>query len=482
MAFGIPAVTTSVKDQALGVLPPDSSASVFVIGVSSSGTANAITSYTGAETQSLKDTYGTGPLVDAAAHILLHSKGRATVHVVRGSASTAGSDSAVTASGGGPTVSLTGTPYDDYSVVVTIVQGGAVGTSTFKYSLDGGTTQSGEIATAATYALPSGTTLNFASGTYVAAETYSFTSTGPKNTNTDLGTALDAVIASSKVGSLVYIVGFAANAADTETIATTLGSKLATAMASHRYMRGIVECPPIDKSGLITGFADFESARVSVCLGFGNLVNVNTTRTDKRGIARAVVARLVRNGLSIDPSRNDTDSDLEPLDGLSVPDNQAASTAYHLENQSSGGDAARFTTVMKHNGRGGVYTTNCRLMAGPTSDFQLIQYGRIIDKACDIAYAAMLRYLSARLRIDGETGYIQETQARAIEADVRAKLVAGLVADGHASDADVAVNRGDNLLSDATLRVKVRVVPPGYAKAITVEVGFRNPALALQAA
>jgi len=90
------------------------------------------------------------------------------------------SNTAVTQSGTGPVVTITGTPAASYDAVIKIDLAGARGTATFRWSLDGGVTwQATGVVTAATNALGStGLTANFATGNYVLNETYSWTSLG----------------------------------------------------------------------------------------------------------------------------------------------------------------------------------------------------------------------------------------------------------------------------------------------------------------
>lgn len=473
-----PSRSVAVLDGQLGALGPATASNLFIIGTSTLGVANTIATFGGSNVQAAKTTLGAGAGVDAVAHVLLRSEGKANVFYVEGAKSTAGSASAVTASGGGPTVTLTGTPNDDYLTVIKITVGGVLGTSAFQYSLDGGKNFSPTFLTAATFALPSGVTANFAAGTYVATETYSWTDTGPKNTNADIGAALDVVLASSLRGIGVYVVGFAADQADAEAIATTIGSKLNSGLASQIFMRGFTEMPPIDKAGLISGFADFEDSRVIGYLGFADVVNdVTNGRVDKRSVGRSLMARVMRNGLSTDAQRNITDSDVESLSGVTVPDNQAAATGYHLEDQTPGADDGRFATVMKLPPRGGVYPANMKTFAASTSDFQLLQYALIIDEACRVTSDALLTFQSKKLAVDAATGFILEAEARNIEAKLKTRLRAALVQNGHAVAVNVTVNRTDNLLSDNTLRVTISVTPNAYAKAIAAVVGLRNPVI-----
>lgn len=472
-----PSISVSAVDNQLGSVNGDAVRSCFIIGHSTGGTANTIYAYGGDNIQKVKTELVKGKLVDAVAHVLTKSKGKTTVFAIPGAASTAGSSGSVTKSGSGPDVTIsTGTPDDDYSMIVKIIVGGAVGTATFQVSYDGGKNYGPTYLTAATFVLDSGVTIAFAAGTYVAADTYSWTETGPINTNANIGAAIDVALASSRSASVLYVVGAAADETDAETVATTVGSKLATGLASNKFMRGFVEMPVVAASTLITGFADFEDARVVATLGYADVVNdVVNGRVDKRNIGRALVARVMRNGLSVQAMRNESDSALEPLSGLTIPEGQAASTGYHLENESPGADAGRFSYMMNLDGTlipGRVLT-----MAASSSDFQLLNYGLIVDEMSRVMATALKTFTGKKLRVNAVTGYIAETEAKNIEAFLNNALKSGLVNPGHLIATSVQVNRTDNLLADNTLRVKARGIPYAYAFTITAEVGLKNPAI-----
>jgi hypothetical protein len=96
------------------------------------------------------------------------------------------------------TVSLSSAcPVDAYTVIFTIWYGGALGTATFTYSMDGGNTVSGTIVTPGSgiYVIPdTGLQVTFA-GTLTAGDTYSFTTTTASYTGTDLTNAWNALVA-----------------------------------------------------------------------------------------------------------------------------------------------------------------------------------------------------------------------------------------------------------------------------------------------
>jgi hypothetical protein len=122
------------------------------------------------------------------------------------------------------------------------------------------------------------------------------------------------------------------------------------------------------------------------------------------------------------------------------------------------------------------------MMAPAGSDFAFAQYRRVMDLACTVARAALVKYLNDSVRLDPTTGFILEAEARAIEADVNGQLEDKLVASGQASSSSVTIKRDANIGGTQTMPVTVRVQPLGYAKFITVDIGFANPALQPKAA
>lgn len=475
MAPPIPSVSLTIKDGGLGIVSSDASRVTFLVGTSSLGTAGNFYSYGGSSVSQIATDLGVGPLAAQAAKHLLKSSGSQVI-CYKVAASTAGSSSAVTRSGGssGPLVTLSGAPNDQYDSIVTIVAGGAVGTATFKYSLDGGDTYSETLATAATYLLPSGVTVAFPAGTYVAAETYSWTDTAPSMTSGDIGTAMDAITASSYQGRRVHILGQASSAANALTIATLLQTKVEAAHAGKKYIYAIFESPAVDKASLISTFSGLDAKFVVGCAGFAEVIEDSTNRIQKRSSGRCIVPRVARNPISVHCARNSTDSDLDALTDVSqlVPSGAVAASGYHDEEKTPGLNAARFSTLRTITGRPGFFITNGLTFASSTSDFQQVQYVEIMLAAAEALYAFGLTQLGVRVRKDAQTGYILEAFAAAFDSAAEAALRAAL---GDAvTGVRVLINRTDDLTSDPTLRAKVRLVVDGYALEFNPELGFAD--------
>lgn len=135
--MAIPGQTISIQDPGLGLTSPSTNIPLMM-GSSSSGTVDTVVSFS--KLGDVVPALGEGPLSEMVMRQLQIAGG--PVLAMKIAATVVGINSAVTASGIGPDVTLFGAPFDSYDAIVTIVAGGVLGTGTFKYSLDGGTTES----------------------------------------------------------------------------------------------------------------------------------------------------------------------------------------------------------------------------------------------------------------------------------------------------------------------------------------------------
>ncbi len=381
--------------------------------------------------------------------------------------STAGVVSLVGTSPAG--VTQASSPLDAFNVLVTIATAGSPGTGVFTYSLDGGNNTSSLIAIpgSGVYVVPdSGLVLTFA-GAATAGDTYAFTTAAAGFSTGDVTTALTATFADPTEWGFVHIVGAPANAAAAATLAATVDTQMTTAETAFRYVFGIVECPTSEAdSALISAFASFASLRTMVCAGDAGVISRLTGRVNRRNAAWVVAARIAKIPAGEDPAW---------VGRGALPD---VNSLYRNEAATEALDAQRFTTLRTFTGKQGYYITNGRMMAPGGSDFELVQFRRVMDRACQITRAAELPYVSADVRVDKKTGFINEADAQAFESDVGAQLRAGVVAPGYASDATVVMSRTVNLLSGAVQPVTVRVLSKAYLKQLETSIGFTNPALA----
>lgn len=473
--MALPGVNVTLQDFALGLVEPADHAQA-VVGTAASGTANAVVAISDLKT--LKSTFGSGPLVEAAAHALVIAGG--PIYCCKVAASNNGSNGTVTRTGTGvdPGAGVSGTPLDDYSVVVKMILGGARGTATFKISFDGGDNYSEEYVTAATvttWATETGLTITFTTGSnYVAGDLYSWTATGPTYSSSDLATALDNLNASAYSFEFVHIVGTVGGADDAAKVtniaalAAAVDTKLTAWATSFRYAFAILQVPTVADAALnVAGVTGFASTRQMWVAGDVEMVSAVTARKIRRNASLTIAARLGAINLQRSPAC--------PADGT-LP---GVVSLYRDERTTEALDTLRITTLRTFDSAAsGFYVTNGRMMAAAGSDYTFVQNRRVMDRGATVARRALIPLVNADLRVDSTTGFIDELEAVAIETKVARALEADLVASGRASAVEVLVKRDDNILSTQTLNVLVRIIPKAYSRFIELDIGFENPALA----
>lgn len=457
--MALPDVNLTIQDGALGVLLPSNDGASLKFGVATSGTVNTIYALT--TLKQVKDTFGSGPLAEAlATHIALSGK---PVYGVRVNASVAGTIGTITKGRAlAPTITAAGTVLDAFQVQLEVLATGALGAATFKYSLDGGDNYSAEtvVPSGGTFVLPNtGVTLTFPSGTYEDGDTYSFDTVAPAYSLSDLNAAIDVVLADKREWGFMHVVGAASS-----TIFAGVATRLAEATSVFRYAFAVLEAADDTDANLITAYSNSADSRVGVVAGYVEQVSPLTGRVHKRSAAWAYCGRLAAIPPQQDPGRVLTGA----LPGIN--------SLYRDEFATPGLDSARFTTLRTIIGRAGYWVTNGRLMAAEGSDYDLVQNRRVMDKACRVARNAALQFLNDNVLVDPATGYISEIEAQKIEAFISAQLAASLVTTGNATDVQAIVRRDNNILSDRTLYVSIRVLPVAYVKYIEIDIGFRNPA------
>lgn len=466
----IPEVSLAIKDGALGVVPPNGNQVLALVGMCSSGTVNQVYSF--GDIQTLKDTLGTGPLVEAAAAVLREAGG--PVHCVRVNGTTAASVGSVTKVGTGSSVlTTTGTSaLDTYPVKVKIITGGAnpaSGDVTFKYSLDDGINYGPTIAlpTSGVYAIAgTGVTLNFSAASLVAGDVYSFATVAPSYSVSEFNSAYDALVGTTGITYFgVAVIGEPADGTAAAALFSAFDTKLAGSATAFRYLAGFMQAQNDTDGTVKTGLASVTSTRLVVCHGRERLQSALAGYQTDRPILYSVLARAA----AVPPSEDLARVASNALVGVSAVSRNEANTPTM--------DDAGFTTLRSHVGLPGFYISNCNLFSAPTSDYQYLQHRRVMDIACTAARQGFLRFLNDSVRVKTSNGTILEEDARFIEAYVEGLVRAVVTQPGYASDVSVSVDRTTNVLSTSTLKGNIRLIPLGYNKAIDLTIGYFNPAL-----
>lgn len=475
--MAIPGLTLQIRDPGLGLVGPSVS-TPLVLGTSSSGTVNTIVSIS--DQGDLVDEFGEGPLTEDAGRMLSLAGG--PILCMRATGGVAGAAGAVTktaAASGTGTITVAGAPYDAYQARVTIVAAGALGVATFTYSLDNGNTTSDVITvpSGGTFAIPrTNLTLTFVPGsgtptTYDAGDLHTFTCTAPAINATNLGDAMTAALATSRLYRFAYLAGRHGDATASATLGAAAVTHMATAQGQKRYTAFLMDAGSDVAATTITAFAAVAGARNM--FGFGSTRRSSVKpfagwSTPTGTAAAEVAARLAADLISTHAGRVASG----PLPGLV--------SITHDERTAEGMDAAGFATLRTHQGLPGFYVTRGRIKAAAGSDFQRAELRFVMDVACTTAVEALTTQINKALRVltDG-TGRIDPRDAATWRAVVmralRARLTEPLNAEGfagHVSDLDVTVNQSNNVLTSGQVLVTVAIVSLGYAETIAIDVGY----------
>lgn len=479
MSIPIPSTTSSLLDGGIGIVPASLANTHFKVGTCSLGTAGSFYPFQGTDTNNVKTTLGKGPVVDATIDSLIKSGGKQCIVHVPAMVTTAGSSSAVTAAGTSPpAITLTGAPYNASVSKIRTVLAGARGTWQFQYSLDNGNNWSPTITSAATYLDSNGVTINIANTAATLDNTWTWTDTAPVMSSSDLSAAYDAIIASQYQARWVHVVGQPADSATLLTIATMADGKMVTAYAAKKPMWTLLEAPAVDGALVVAAFNPaFASDYVVIAGGFCDYTNTNGGTVDKVSVGRGMAGRIARTPLGVDHSRLTDDSDLSSMSGVVrlVPNGAAASTGYHDEYATPLFQAGRVSSECTIPGVDGFFITTMLTMAQSTSDFQQLALLQIALEAVALYNAWAAKYLNARIRKQLATGFIQQAVADALDDQATAFILAGLKNENGDYAVDglrTIINTADNLSLDPTLRGKIRMIPPSFARTISFDIGF----------
>lgn len=455
-----------------------------VLGCATGGTVNLPTATTNPAT--LVANFVGGPLVEAAGLVCANG---GTVIAMALPIVTTGTATAVIATVPGSstsvvTVTLDGTngAWDDYNVRMKCLTGGTIGTTgiVVQISLDAGRNYGPLIAlgTAVTYAISnSGLTLNFAAGTMVAKDYWSFSTAAPKWNAAGVAAAL-AILGASQYavqgwGSL-HLVGSA-----TAGECASVQSNLDTFATQFVYTRAITsardaavptawggstETESAWISSLATAFSAQSTKRVCTAAGCYNtkspFPNASAGAPAYRrslawsdAVRRVLVATQRRGGAVSDGNLTTivVDPASDPGDGF----------IYHDERVTPGLDAARFMTAMTWIKRQGFYVCQERLMSPTGSQFTELVLGNVIDVASDIGYATGVQEISSDLRLTA-AGTLFEADALQLQGSLNAALADGMVSVGMVSDAFAVVNLTANVLVTKTIPIAISIRPKGY--------------------
>jgi hypothetical protein len=489
-------VNFTVLDGALGQNVPGQGSTEVVIGVSSGSAVASFVPYTSSNPSTFSTNSGYGPGPRLAAFIANQTGNPVTfVKVPTIGAGTNSTFYAGANNTGATVMTVTGTPNDDYYLVVTPVASFTLGTGpgVLNISLDGGATvaysvnmgTATTVTTGSAFTTYTGLTLTFTAATFNLGDTIYGVCTAPTWNDAGVQSAILAVAAiKSSTFDHIMVSGVSA-AADAvafdgymATLATT-NKRFSRLLCSARdivWGGASTETEAAWMTSLETLWGNNATPRTGVCAGYYRFIDPFTQSQLRSSLLYGAAARDSSVNISVDLAQVSSGS-LANLVLPTTPDTFGKGTfVYHDEDQNPGLNAARFLAAWQIVGLPGVYIMNSNLMAAPGSDFNWLQHGGVIDSACSIAYNYFIQLVSSAVRVSKTTGFILPQDQTRIQNGCNAQLLNNLVTPGYVSSAYCVVSGNDAILTTATLTVTLYVVPLGYLKAIAITVTFLNPA------
>lgn len=471
----------AIQDGGLGILQATGDQVVCKVGLCTLGTP--LTPYFLTDQSQVLSVLGYGPLADAcvAALQIPGNGGVLAVPVTQTTAGTAGSTAkanAVTTPGTG-TYTFGGAPNDAYQFQAKVVTAGtnlAAATGAFVLSVDGGKTFGPPIAipVGGVYTIPTtGATLTFVDGSgtsYQVNDTATSQAVAPAFTNADMIAAIQAANTNTSLldFALIHVVGQAATVSASATQFAALDGLMSTFEAGFNYYRAYIEIADDTDANIASAFAAVlsSSKRVGAVAGFVDLAEQDST-IRRRHAAWAALARAGAVKASEDLGKVKTGG-LRNVQKL-YRDESTATTPL---------DTLGILTLRTYKGRTGQYfVSRPNLMVASTSDYRLLQRGRVSDIAAKIIRNKGLNLLRDDVPVNNATGFILEEVAQAYEADFKTALDGALLEKRDASATKASIRRNTNLLSDPTIYVTFTVTPKSTVEQVSGTLAFKNPAL-----
>jgi hypothetical protein len=465
----LPDVKNKILDGAMGVGGADSTGNFAAVGVSAIP-SNGVLAFV--DPASVDEKIGDGPLRDLIVSAL--SIAKTTVYAIALEGSVPGAVSAVTPgaeNAGSGAVNVTGNPRNEYDVRVDITASGSLNEAAFRVTIDG---SAGKIITVpdgtGRYEIPNtGLTLVFNPGAdgFREGDRFVFSATEPQATNGEVLEAADKILDAKLAIEWIAVAG-TSNAA----LWAALATKAEGAAEIYQYLFFVAQARykaegetagqwAMALAGEERGTA--ASTRLQVCAGWIEEADANG-QVDTRPLIGVYCGKLAQRGVHQGPDavRYGSISAATALkpDGLNDG---------HIETLKNAG----YVTARKIIGLNGIYITSGQMMSETGSDYNLVERRRVMDKACRQIRAAQLFYLNDVVRVgaDGSPEGLEMFIAQS-EGPLRIMKTNGEISNGY-----VVIPPGQNILSTATLRTKIRIVPLGKMSYIENEIAYSNPAL-----
>lgn len=404
--------------------------------------------------------------------------------------------SAVTKSGSGPDIALSGEGGTDSSYVLTISTAGVNGTAQFGLTRDGAVVVAAQAVptTPFTYAVPGTTSLviTFDNDTWVLNETYSFTTatslagdfevgdvhsfttTAPHYSTSDLAAAvaeLRSQLGLRRVRRTIF-TGQQASASAGATMFAAVATHLADLEGDHYFGRGLMDCGGSTADEFRSAYAAAADNRVGIVWRRARCI-VRATFDGYSNAWQPGVRAVAERAFEADLSENLGRVASLNMSWVTEVDHDEGSNQIFVESD-------KVITFRTHQGQTGFFVTNGYLRSPVGSDFLYWDWGTVIDELCESITEGQQKWLLSKLRslTDG-TGRIAKADAVRVKAAVKS-LIDSRLKDpiniegqkGHVSDVAYEIDLTNDFLATRTVKSTGAAVSLSPIETFVTEVGL----------
>ncbi len=364
---------------------------------------------------------------------------------------------------------LTGEPYNTFSVKVELTGMGGLNTAAFRYTIDGGTSWSEDLTVplSGEYEIAgTGLKLTFAleeGKSFAVGDSFSWNTTAPKMTGPDILKTLDYLKHLNMEAEFVHIVGevpaeiWAAVSEVQKELADTYHKVLffileAYAPETDETLEAYVERLKEDRKKVKNYDLQIVAAR-GLYAGMDGL----TRESNLAGLVSGFYAKT-----KVHKSIGETAA-------VSISEGKLTLRPERIEEYIGELDELGYLTFRQYDGLSGYYVTNARMVSPEGSDYRYAEDVRVKNKIIRKTRLEALKQLQSEVDLSDVDGDLA-AKAKFIQAPLE-----DMVAAGEISAVEVAVPEGQDILKTETLELIIRYVPRGTIREIVIDLGVNNP-------
>ncbi|WP_427340607.1 DUF2586 domain-containing protein [Caloranaerobacter sp. DY30410] len=462
-------VRIKVADGGLGIVSGNSDGIHVKIGVSTAEKNKLTVVNASMKADEIKQKLGNSPLADAVMDSF--QMGATTIYCIPTEGTITGSIGNVTHTGTGEaTYNLTGSPNNNYEVVLEILTDGALNEATYRYSIDGGDNFTGEKTMPADGVVNiegTGITINFTEAatpenSFKAGDTYTFKTTAPKMSNQEVLDAIAVLKDATFEFEFIHVVGesdaamWAALATEADTLFSTYFKPIfilceARQKADNETIEEYVQ-------SLITARQSVSNYRIQVVAARAEIAALDGKIRDTNGAGD--VAGLYSKSKVSQSIGEVAEFPLNNVQKL-LPEG--------IEPYISTLDEAGFVTFRKYIGLEGFYVTNARMFAPDGSDYQYAEILRVANKA--VREMRKQALFNIQMQLDPTD---TEGSLKLLKEFIQIPLER-MADDEEIVSGEVVIPEGQDILGTSKLQVKAKLVPMAILREIEIEFGLENP-------